>query len=324
MLERVRLPLDHPNERSLHSSPVPRSGGFALVPAVLIAWLLIPGEPPWLIFGAAAALFAVSILDDLRGLSVRARLACHLAAAALVAVGILGVDNTLVLGIAIVAIAWMVNLYNFMDGSDGLAGGMTVIGFASYGTAAVLGADDTLAAASLAVAAGALGFLIYNFNPARVFLGDAGSIPLGLLAGGIGLEGWQGGLWPVWFPLLVFAPFVVDASVTLLQRAVRGEAVWRAHRDHYYQRLVRMGWGHRRTALAEYALMIACATAAVFALGQPIIVQASVLAASLTGCAVLMISIDRAWRRANDHARVLAIQTHPVERVGPHASPGDL
>jgi hypothetical protein len=97
-------------------------------------------------------------------------------------------------------------------------------------------------------------FLLLNFSPARVFMGDAGSVPLGFLAGGIGIAGWRTVSWPAWFPLLVFSPFVVDASVTLARRMfMRRERFWHPHREHYYQRLVRMGWSHRRLALTEYA-----------------------------------------------------------------------
>ena len=89
-------------------------------------------------------------------------------------------------------------------------------------------------------------------------MGDAGSVSLGLLAAILGAAGWLQGIWSVWLPLLVFSPFITDATLTLLRRMARGEKFWRAHREHYYQKLVRMGWGHRGTALAEYGLMVAC------------------------------------------------------------------
>ena len=110
----------------------------------------------------------------------------------------------------------------------------------------------------LSVSASAAAFLIFNFHPAKIFLGDSGSIPLGFLAGCLALLGAQRGNWPLWFPLMVFSPFIVDATVTLLRRLLRGDKVWQAHREHFYQRLVLSGFGHRNTALAEYALMIIC------------------------------------------------------------------
>src|SRR5262249_53435950 len=147
-----------------------------------------------------------------------------------------------------VATAWMINLYNFMDGSDGLAGGMAAIGFGCYGIAALAGGDYLCATINLVVAASALGFLCFNFSPARLFMGDVGSVSLGFLAAVLDVVGWLRGDWPVWFGIVVFSPFIVDATVTLFKRALRGARVWEAHREHYYQRLVQSGWGHRKTA----------------------------------------------------------------------------
>jgi UDP-N-acetylmuramyl pentapeptide phosphotransferase/UDP-N-acetylglucosamine-1-phosphate transferase len=195
------------------------------------------------------------------------------------------------------ALGWMTNLYNFMDGADGLAGGMALIGFGVYALAAVLGGDPTFAQLNLCIAAAAAGFLLFNFPPARVFMGDAGSIPLGFLAGAFGLQGWSQGLWPLWFPLVVFGPFVADASVTLVRRALRGERVWQAHRSHYYQRLILLGWSHRRTALAEYALMVGGGLTALLVARQAAGVQ--MLALIGLACVYLLGAwmVDTRWRR---------------------------
>jgi len=298
MLKRTRLPLDLPNERSLHKTPVPRSGGLALVPATLLAWFTLPTLPPWPIWAALVALFAVSFIDDARGLPVALRFACHLAAAALVAWALLGdTASTVTLVLAVVGITWMINLYNFMDGSDGLAGGMALIGFGGYGFGAWLSGDALLAGASWTVAGAAAGFLIYNFHPARVFLGDAGSIPLGLLAAALGLLGWVRESWPLWFPVLVFSPFITDATVTLARRLLRAQKIWQAHRDHYYQRLVRCGWGHRRTALVEYAWMAGCSAIALLALIDAGPARWMLILACALAYASAMILIDRLWQR---------------------------
>jgi UDP-N-acetylmuramyl pentapeptide phosphotransferase/UDP-N-acetylglucosamine-1-phosphate transferase len=136
---------------------------------------------------------------------------------------------------------------------------MALFGFAGYALAALTGPapDPGLGLASVGIAAAAAGFLTLNFHPARIFLGDAGSVPLGFFAGALGYWGWQRGVWPVWFPALVFSPFIADASVTLLRRLARGKKFWQAHREHYYQRMVRLGVGHARTALIWYLLMLA-------------------------------------------------------------------
>ncbi len=157
---------------------------------------------------------------------------------------------------------WMTNLYNFMDGMDGFAGGMTVIGF---GTLALLWGGGPFAALAAVAAGAALGFLPLNFPPARLFMGDVGASVLGFLAGGLAILGWKHAVVPLWASVLVFAPFVVDATVTLARRMLRGERIWEAHRTHYYQRVVQLGWGHRRTVLVEYALMLGTGASALAA-----------------------------------------------------------
>jgi UDP-N-acetylmuramyl pentapeptide phosphotransferase/UDP-N-acetylglucosamine-1-phosphate transferase len=254
----ARIALDLPNERSLHAAPIPRIGGIVLVAVALAAGAIADVELRPLL-AIAAALALLSAWDDRHGLPVPVRLAAHLVAAAGASLLLLDGSALWTIALATLLLTWMMNLYNFMDGSDGLAGGMALAGFGALGAAAALGGAPEFAAACLCIAAAAAGFLLHNFHPARVFLGDAGSIPLGFLAGALGLAGWVQGLWPAWFPALVFSPFIVDASLTLTARLLRGEKPWRAHRQHAYQRMVAGGLGHRRTALAWYVLMAACA-----------------------------------------------------------------
>lgn len=263
---------------------------------VAAAAALTDGFPAWLAIALALALF--SLVDDVRGLPVAVRLAGHLGAAVALMVCLpVSLAWPLALLFA-VATAWTTNVYNFMDGSDGLAGGMALIGFACYGAAAWSGAEVQLALLACSVSAAALAFLVFNFPPARMFMGDAGSIPLGFMAAAIGILGWRvHALWPWWFPALVFSPFAADATVTLLKRALKREPVWRAHRDHYYQRLVRMGWSHRRTALAEYAVMLACGLAALALRESEQRTQYLALATFAVLYLVVMLAIDRAWAR---------------------------
>jgi UDP-GlcNAc:undecaprenyl-phosphate GlcNAc-1-phosphate transferase len=259
------MPLDRPNTRSLHARSVPRSGGIGIVAGLGAAVLLADVHGSAVLLAAFLGLAVVSFEDDLVGLPKRWRLLAHLSAAACLL--LVGLDRPV--GLAqllwlLPAMVWMTNLYNFMDGADGLAGGMSLFGFGSLGIAAWLGGDPGMAGMALALSAGAGAFLLFNFPPARVFMGDVGSIPLGFMAAGLALLGWQRGLWSMAFPLLVFSPFIVDATVTLLRRLLIGEKVWLAHNKHYYQRLVRLGWGHHKTMLAEYALMAAACCSAFF------------------------------------------------------------
>ena len=290
---------DIPNERSLHSTPVPRVGGIALMVGVLSGWALLTQFLAWWIVLPAAGLFALSLLDDMRSLPVGIRLIGHFFAALAAVTGswLSGAGVALLWSIPVLLfIVWMTNLYNFMDGSDGLAGGMALFGFGGYGAGAWLGGNEMFALLNFSVAAAALGFLVFNFHPAKVFMGDAGSIPLGFLAAVFGVSGWQQGYWPLWFPLLAFSPFVADATVTLLKRALRGEKLSQAHRSHYYQRLVQMGWGHRNTSLAEYALMLLAGMSALWGIGLAHTGQGYMLLGWCVTYLVLMRWIDKCWR----------------------------
>jgi UDP-N-acetylmuramyl pentapeptide phosphotransferase/UDP-N-acetylglucosamine-1-phosphate transferase len=299
LLRRGRLPMDHPNERSLHATPTPRIGGLGIMAGVGVAsaWLASGMLLPVML--AAFALAAVSVLDDVRGLPVALRFLAHFVAAAACLLA-LGLSGWALVG-AILAVVWMINLYNFMDGSDGLAGGMAAIGFGALALAAILGDAPGLAAFCAAIAAAALAFLRFNFPPARVFMGDAGSIPLGFLAAVLGILGARQNVWPWLFPLLVFSPFIVDASVTLVRRALRGEKVWQAHRSHYYQRAVLLGATHLQLALAAYVLMLAMAALAFVQLILPQHV-AWMLILSAAPYLLIFLAIDSRWHQSrNEH-----------------------
>lgn len=288
-----RLPLDWPNERSLHVVPTPRIGGLGIAVGVALALALQWPSGLALLIWPALALVGISLADDYLNLPARWRLLVHLAAAIWVVLMLRAgpVEGA----VALFALVWMSNLYNFMDGADGLAGGMALFGFGCLAVLAGVAGDTELAALSAMVAAAALGFLVFNFPPARLFMGDAGSVPLGFLAAGVGLIGWQRGLWSWALPLLIFSPFIVDASVTLIKRGLRGERVWLAHREHYYQRLVRMGWSHRRLALSEYALMVAVAASAWWLTKNPQW-QGVVILVWCVFYVMGMAVIDRRWR----------------------------
>lgn len=245
----------------------------------------------------AAALAVVFFVDDVVGLPVVARLGAQLAAACAALALETGISSPLLFVVLAAAIAWMANLYNFMDGTDGLAGGMTVIGFGALALAAHLAGQGPLAGLCGAIAAGAAAFLLFNFHPARIFMGDVGSVPLGFLAGALGVAGWQSGAWPLWLPVVVFAPFECDATLTLIQRLARGERAWRAHRDHYYQRLARMGFGHRGVAWIEYGVMAACAAVALAVREASGLMQLLAIAALTAALSAIAVVIDLRWAR---------------------------
>ncbi len=285
---------DIPNERSLHIKPVPRTGGIAIVVGIMCGWATLQGMLVWWIVWPVLGLFVLSLVDDIRSLTPRTRLVGHFIAALMV---VLSIEVSALWGLPLLFyIVWMTNLYNFMDGSDGLAGGMALFGFGMYGVAALISGNEYFAMMNFAVSAAGMAFLFFNFYPARVFMGDAGSIPLGFLAAALGVWGWQQACWPLWFPLLVFSPFVADASLTLLQRLWRGERLSEAHRSHYYQKLVQMGWGHRNTALVEYGLMFLVGVSALWIIQLDALIQAVLL----VGWGLIFLGlarwIDSRWR----------------------------
>jgi len=280
--------LDHPNERSLHDRPVPRGGGLAILASVCtcgIAAVYLLKQPVNLsigmIAGSSVLVAGVSYIDDRITLPPVIRFIVHLSAAALlVFVGFvvnqlelpglsLSLPYWIAVGFTLLFVVWMLNLYNFMDGMDGFAGGMAVYGFGTFAVLGLLTGDTLFAVLNLIIAAAALGFLVFNFPPARIFMGDAGSSTLGFLAASMSLWAVHERLFPLWVAVLVFSPFVVDSTVTLIRRLLRGEKVWQAHKTHYYQKLVQAGWGHRRTVLLEYAIMLGCGATALWAVHAP-------------------------------------------------------
>lgn len=319
------LPPDVPNARSLHTAPVPRAGAFAVwlgfVPAAMVYPPSIPGGwigwlPAWL------ALVVVSAQDDAReaGVGIASRLTVHAGASLWAAAWLLGpAAGTLgpaptIFWIAFTAlvIAWSSNLFNFMDGVDGLATIMGIVGFAAYGAAALgSGAPPDAAAqasarasapALLALAAALLPFFVVNRPPASMFIGDAGAVPLGFLAGAFGVAGTISNWWPAWFPLLVFLPFLADATLTLGGRMLRRERWWEGHRRHYYQRLHQLGAGHAGTLAAYTALMIGTSVTAVAFRAWAPATGWWALTAWIAVVLMLFAAIDYHWRKKTNPA----------------------
>ena len=296
-------PRDVPNERSLHAAPVPRAGGWAVWAGWLAVTPCIPAPPGFggvsfaVLLGALAALFVVSLADDFRGVPARWRLAVQVACALALAATLVpdaGAGGILRIAALAFVLVGAANACNFMDGSDGLAGAMTVVGFGALAAAAMLARAPALSLLALAFAA--LPFLARNLPPARVFLGDAGSVPLGFMAAAASLAGMLAGTWPAWFPALVFLTFLADAGVTLARRAARGERVWEPHRTHYYQRLVLLGAGHRGTLAVYGALMLGGAAAGLACLAWQPAAGPYALAAFVAANALLFAGIDYHWR----------------------------
>jgi Fuc2NAc and GlcNAc transferase len=274
--------LDFPNERSSHTVPTPRMGGVPMVAAALLAfgcWAFIATGEVFPMKGLPSSTlfaFAMSVLgfwDDLSRLSPLTRFLFQLITAILFLWAWTGLFPTVPLwGVTLpqflwlltgaIWIVWMVNLYNFMDGIDGLAGGEAAVAssfffliFARYG-------ESGWAVANLFVAAASMGFLVYNWPPARVFMGDAGSAFLGAF---FGIQSVIAAITtPIPFPVLVlpFSNFILDTTFTLFRRMWRGEKWYLAHRSHFYQRMTNMGMSHKKVTLFELLSVIGACIAA--------------------------------------------------------------
>ncbi|MFN4278165.1 MAG: MraY family glycosyltransferase [Ferrovibrio sp.] len=249
---------DIPNERSSHSEITPRGGGIAVSGGILLglaAWFsLAPDVDGSLLLLGMAALAIVSWLDDRRGgLPVGLRFGIQVLAVGLV-IALLPAERSVTAGFAplwlerivlFMAWLWFTNLFNFMDGINGITGvEMATVGI---GMAVMAVNPDLVGAPALIVAAAGLGFLPWNWGKAKIFLGDVGSVPVGYLLGGmllfLALEG-------AWAAALILPMYYwMDATVTLLRRLLRGEKIWQAHRSHFYQQGARRLGSHAAVSL---------------------------------------------------------------------------
>jgi UDP-N-acetylmuramyl pentapeptide phosphotransferase/UDP-N-acetylglucosamine-1-phosphate transferase len=276
-----RAVIDVPNERSSHVVPKPRGGGIAVVTVMLvgwIGWLALQGNldgKSLLLAGLTAGLAVLSFIDDLKSLPARLRLlvqAMAVAAGLLVTVPDTGFTDGLVpvwveLPIAGLAWLWFVNLFNFMDGIDGITGIETIsIGGGLLGLSVLGGIGAFIQLPALAMVAAIAGFLVWNWQPSKIFIGDVASIPLGFLAGWMLLEtGAASGGFSGWAAVLLLPGYYLfDATFTLVKRGLRRENVFEAHRQHFYQQATQRGFSHAGACLAILALNIILIALALF------------------------------------------------------------
>lgn len=301
--------LDRPNARSSHTTPTPRGGGLALVVGTLIglalsvfAKLTDPREV--FILGAGTVIVGViGITDDTRGVKAGPRLGVHVLVALWTVFMFNGLptlqvsSNYVQLGIAgsalaVLGIVWSINLFNFMDGIDGLAGSQAVLVFGTVAALLFWRDNYSLGTISLCVSASTAGFLAWNWPPAKIFMGDVGSGVIGYLAAALAIASENHRSVPLLAFVMVSGLFIADATVTLLRRRARGERPTEAHREHAYQRLTRVWGSHRRVTVAAIvatALLALLATAGT--VEQELLVPAFCVACVVVGA--LLITIER-------------------------------
>lgn len=276
--------LDVPNDRSSHSVPKPRLGGVAIVLAFYCSCvtLLLIGTNPFPgirmavgVLSAGAVIVCIGLADDLRGLDARVKLVTQIAAGAIViSSGVvlerlhIPLIGSIELGAMSVpfTLLWIVgfiNLYNFIDGIDGLAAGVGMIAAVFLLLVGALAGATFLAPLYAILAGSSLGFLRYNFPPARIFMGDTGSTFIGFVFATLSVIGAGAGI-PVFVTVLLLGGVIGDAVLTLLRRAVKRERLLAPHRTHYYQRLTSLGLSHKQVTLLEYLVAMLLGVSALF------------------------------------------------------------
>jgi Fuc2NAc and GlcNAc transferase len=258
--------MDIPNQRSSHVTPTPRGGGVSIVAVLSGACLLVTGievvNVRALIGCGVAGLLvaAVGYVDDVRSLSAKSRFAVHTLAAGLLVFSVVGPDGAaaffpglpayVVLALLIVGTIWSINLFNFMDGIDGIAASEAafVSAAAAVLTLSAAGPSDWSRLA-LVLAAACVGFLLFNWAPAKIFLGDVGSGFMGFWLAALAVALHVSGYLPIWTYVILSSLFVADATTTLVARIARGERWYEPHRSHAYQVLSRRWRSHAKVTL---------------------------------------------------------------------------
>lgn len=269
--------LDIPNARSSHSVPTPRGGGLSIIIVLLlsaVASLFLPDAPAQLLVSLVLATLAYALLgwqDDKHDLPASIRFLFQLLIAIFFTAwmawyGML--DFTLsISGIAVIMssvlwIAWMANLYNFMDGIDGISAVETIILGTTTSYWFAMSGAISIAIICIAVAGAALGFLRWNWSPAKIFMGDVGSLALGAFFAIIAMIGSSSLNIPFSAFLILYAVYLADSGVTLLRRIIKRERWWQAHRSHFYQRAVQSGYSHAQVSLAVLVINLLLAVLA--------------------------------------------------------------
>ncbi|MFK3906763.1 glycosyltransferase family 4 protein [Pseudomonas monteilii] len=269
----ARSLMDVPNARSSHSVPTPRGGGVAIVCAFLMAlaglWSFgqVASADVIALGGAGLLVAVVGFIDDHQHIPARWRLFGHGLAAIWLLAWLGGLPTVVVAGLsvstpwllvplAVLYLVWLLNLYNFMDGIDGIAGLEAVVVCLAMSALYLAGGHAEAMIAPLVLVAAVMGFLLWNFPPAKIFMGDAGSGFLGVTLGGLSLQGAWVAPDYLWAWLILLGVFIVDATVTLLRRLFNGDKVYEAHRSHAYQHAARRVAAHRPVTLAVAALTL--------------------------------------------------------------------
>jgi len=299
--------VDRPNDRTLHHGAIPRGGGLVIIAILVLILFVIAtiSERPQL-FGWLATVTltwaSLSWWDDKADLSPKFRIMVQLAICIFTVSAFGWVNNVLSLKLlwlgpvlSVVGLLWMANLYNFMDGLDGLAASQTIVAAISLTFWFMVLGDNYLSLICALLAAATYGFLLWNWNPAKVFMGDVGSISLGAFFGTLFIIGVTRYDLSIISFLGLFAVFIADATTTILTRAWRREKIWLPHRQHFYQRLASAGYAHSKIALGAVILMLICSAFATLGVIYRDMIAYSILAilSILASSAILVVYLEK-------------------------------
>jgi len=304
--------VDRPNHRTLHQGAVPRGGGLVIIVGLLMSLFLaaILGDRPQLFGGLTVAVFAWSVLswyDDRFDLSPRFRLLVQVAICVLSIFAFGWISHVHSPGsfsvplhwlgpvLSVVGLIWMANLYNFMDGLDGLAASQTIVASLSMAFWFYMLGDNAISLILVSLASLTYGFMLWNWHPARVFMGDIGSIGLGAFFGLIFILGVTRYDVSILSFFSLFAVFIADSTSTIIMRALKRERIWQPHRQHFYQRLATAGYSHAKIAISELILMILCSLLATLGLIYHDMIMVSIMAilVVLIATAALVVFLER-------------------------------
>ncbi|MBI5417231.1 glycosyltransferase family 4 protein [Candidatus Poribacteria bacterium] len=305
---------DIPNERSSHQTLTPRSGGLGIVITWFVLLLFV-----WKINYILIPILLIAVLgqvDDIKSLPVSIRFSFQIIAAIFVAINGSLIEqikipffNILPLGIFAfpLTIFWLVamtNIYNFMDGIDGLSGGYGVIIAFFMLYFAFKAQNSNLIFMTLLLAGACIGFTFLNFPPAKIFMGDVGSTFLGFTFAFLAIKLSNNGIELLGFIILLGA-FIFDTSITLVRRIINGEKWFMSHRSHYYQRLLKVGYSHKTVTLSEYILTILLGIISVFFVQSQDLIRMGLLITAvviLIGCIMYINYIEGKEKKIKEDA----------------------
>lgn len=269
IIYKIKLPklfYDVPNDRSSHSIPTLKVGGLVIfLNFYVVSFIFIGFSVINQVLYLSIFIFLISLFDDFFDISIYFRLFIHFIICGLL-ISILDFDYLPISIFFLIGLVWITNLYNFMDGINGLSAFMLIFGFIPLGFVAHSNGDPEFSNNIYLLFFLFLPFLYFNFIKNKIFLGDAGAVTIGFIAGGVGLYGWKNGYWPIWFPTLLFSIFGADATLTVILRVVYKKNPLIPHKTYFFHKLIDLGFTKNSVSLYYAFSMIISAMISLFLL----------------------------------------------------------